>query len=115
MNGLGVDIVRISRFENMISESKKYKKILSVRETEIFENLTKPDRRMEFLAGRFAAKEAVFKSLSKSGESFTFPEISVLGDAAGALEVTFARETKLRVLVSISHSEENAVAVAVLN
>jgi len=115
MNNLGVDIVRISRFENMISESKKYQKILSARETEIFENLTKPDRRMEFLAGRFAAKEAIFKALSKSGESFTFPEISVLGDATGALEVTFARETQLRVLVSISHSEENAVAVAVLN
>ncbi len=115
MNGLGVDIVRISRFGNLILESKKYRKILSDPETEIFERLTKPERRMEFLAGRFAAKEAIFKALSKTGENFTFPEISVLGDATGALEVTFARETKLRVLVSISHSEENAVAVAVLN
>ena len=71
------------------------------------------------LAGRFAAKEAVMKALGVGG--MRFRDIEVRRSPSGKPEVALtgrmqARAERLgirRIIVSISHSRDNAVAVAV--
>ncbi|RMZ81472.1 hypothetical protein DV738_g2274, partial [Chaetothyriales sp. CBS 135597] len=74
-------------------------------------------------AGRWSAKEAVFKSLGVSGQGAGAPlaDIEIINDTTGAPQVTLHGEAlkaaKLvgvkHVNVSISHSENQAIAVAV--
>lgn len=111
---VGIDIVKIDRFSRIILEEKKYRKILSEQEIQLFTSFSTDSRKMEFIAGRFAAKEAIFKALSKLNVAFTFPQVSILGDEKGSLTVSFASPIAFQVLVSISHSEDNAVGMALV-
>ncbi|HNZ50447.1 MAG TPA: 4'-phosphopantetheinyl transferase superfamily protein [Bacilli bacterium] len=114
MMNIGVDIVEIKRFSDIILNKNKYQKILSVQEIAIFEALASTRRQKEFIAGRFAAKEAIFKALNKFGITVTFPNVSIINGEAGGLSVLFSEPLPYQVLVSISHSEENAVAMALV-
>ena len=58
---LGCDIVKVSRFKNNLS--KLANKILS--ESEIIE-FNKTTNKIQYIAGRWAAKEAIFKAAPKS-------------------------------------------------
>jgi holo-[acyl-carrier protein] synthase len=73
------------------------------------------------LAGRFAAKEAVMKALGAGLADLGFRDIEILNGAAGE---PFLRPTKKtldrmrqvglgRIVLSISHSRDYAVAVAI--
>ena len=70
------------------------------------------------LAGRFAAKEAVMKALGVGGMAFR--DIEIVRSVSGKPEVRLAGRMQRRaerlgisaVTVTISHSRENAVAVA---
>ncbi|MDD2333999.1 MAG: 4'-phosphopantetheinyl transferase superfamily protein, partial [Mesotoga sp.] len=53
----GIDIINISRMTETVA-----KRILGKEEREIFDGLGNERRRMEFAAGRFAAKEAFVKA-----------------------------------------------------
>lgn len=74
------------------------------------------------LAGRFAAKEALFKAAGTGMRGFTWQQIEVLADDLGAPRVVctgrFAavlRERGVdRIHLSISHAKEYAAAQAVL-
>lgn len=111
---IGVDIVRINRFSQIIADKKKYGKILSNEEIVIFESFSSESRKMEFIAGRFAAKEAIYKALTNMKVKFTFPQVSVLPNEENALIVVFENKINFKVLVSISHSEDNAVGMALV-
>ncbi|MGD9639599.1 MAG: holo-ACP synthase [Alphaproteobacteria bacterium] len=114
MINIGVDIVRIERFKQIILDQKKYGKILSEQEITMFESFSSVSRKMEFIAGRFAAKEAIFKALSKLDVKFTFPNVSIVNDINGSLNVIFSKSLPYQVSVSISHSEDNAVGMALV-
>ena len=62
ITGLGTDIVEIARVEKAVSDSFM-KKVLSIEEYERALTMSE-GRRIQFLAGRFAAKEAIIKCLS---------------------------------------------------
>ncbi|MDE3077539.1 MAG: holo-ACP synthase, partial [Chloroflexota bacterium] len=78
-------------------------------------------RRGPQLAGRFAAKEAVSKALGTGIRRLHWRNIEVLPNRAGAPKVTLHGPARARledagfsgVEVSISHSRDNAVAMAV--
>ncbi|HOO74216.1 MAG TPA: 4'-phosphopantetheinyl transferase superfamily protein, partial [Tepiditoga sp.] len=55
--GIGCDIVKIDRINEEIS-----KKILSSEELKIYLKIDSEKRKKEYLAGRFAAKEAIIKA-----------------------------------------------------
>ena len=60
MNGIGIDIVSVSRLSDKVAD-----KILSKKEMSEFNSYLKTDREraMEFLGGRLAAKEAYLKAM----------------------------------------------------
>lgn len=113
IKGIGIDIVELNRVRTIqIRQPKFSKRILTENELKIFEALSK-SRQTEFLAGRFAAKEAYAKAKGTGlGEHLSFLDIEILPDYLGKPEI----KTKEKEIVhlSISHSREYAVAQVII-
>lgn len=122
IKGLGNDIVQISRVRE-IYEKRGYhfiKNILTPKEIELLNDKT---GKAEFIAGRWAAKEAFSKALGTGMcEQCAFVEIELLPDSKGAPHVTLHAETAVtaaakgivNIHVSISHEKDYAVATVIL-
>lgn len=84
IKGIGLDIAEIPRIKKAMERSEKFqKRILSERELELFHQLS-DQRKVEFLAGRFAAKEAYSKANGTGiGKGCEFRQIEVLKDELG--------------------------------
>ncbi len=118
IRGTGVDIVEIGRIAKAAKNERFFEKVFSDGEIGLFEAC---QYRMETVAGRFAAKEAILKALGCGLGDMPMKDIQVLrapsgqpyvklsgvaGEKAGSLGVT-------SIHISISHSEHYAVAQAV--
>ncbi|WP_296241145.1 holo-ACP synthase [uncultured Faecalicoccus sp.] len=99
MPQIGCDIVEIARLQEKTALAKR---ILSAPEYQQYQSL-KGKRKTEFLAGRFAAREAIVKALPISLKSSQI-EIDPLKEI---------RYEGYRIQVSISHDGDYAMAVAV--
>ena len=123
----GTDIIEVSRIKDAIDNTKGFKEnIYSAKEIADIDNI-KSYMRYERYAGRFAAKEAVYKAISKfitenkinigftdveienAKELKNRPKINILNEE---LKKMF-EEKNVRIDVSISHVNDNAVANAV--
>lgn len=100
---IGNDIVNISRIEDPLRLARK---ILSKKEMEIFETKT---NKQEFIAGRFAAKEAFMKAIGKGFAGISISEIEVLYDEDGAPYIFYKDKT-----YSCSISHDGGIATAVV-
>ena len=70
-------------------------------------------RKIEFLAGRFAAKEAFSKAYGTGiGNSFSFLDIQVENDEKGKPFFRYPQENGVH--LSITHSAEYAVAQVII-
>lgn len=110
MKNIGVDIVENSRFKTIINDKKKVDRFLSDKELVVFNNLTSDIRKIEYLASRFSAKEAVIKAISYKGLSYSYKDISILNNENGSPYVLFSFPTNFKILISISHAKENSIA-----
>jgi len=110
---IGIDAEEVGRFVALLKEPHALKKIYTPNEL----TYCLPRKNAaQHLAGRFAAKEAVYKALAGSPGARTLShlEIEIVRERSGAPTVLIHRP-KLReqkVLVSISHTKELAVAIA---
>lgn len=95
---IGIDIVKINRFKKNINLWSK--KILTDSEKE---ELTNSKNQLQYIASRWAAKEAIFK-LTNSSEKF-----SILNHVSGAPYVS----NYPNLHVSISHERDYCIAVAI--
>jgi len=111
--GTGVDIIEISRLEYALRRFPRLReRLFSERERADARSRT---HEVSFLAGRFAAKEAVAKAL---GRSCAWREVEILRGALGRPRVVLSGRAArvgegVRVMVSISHCRQYAVASAV--
>jgi holo-[acyl-carrier protein] synthase len=108
---IGCDIVEINRIKNSVNKFGEHflRRILSERELDIF---FKRKNRYEFLAGRFASKEAVSKSLGEGIGKLAFNEIEILPDKNNCPNVYIKGNKSKDIVVSISHCKEYAMAVS---
>jgi holo-[acyl-carrier protein] synthase len=111
--GTGVDITEVSRLKRAI---EKWGNAFLER---IFtkEELNNAKARIsiyQHLAGRFAAKEAVFKALGD--ESLTWKDLEVLNDKDGKPFCNFlnSKGRGVNVVISISHVKNYALANAIV-
>ncbi|MDD3049232.1 MAG: holo-ACP synthase [Bacilli bacterium] len=102
--GIGCDIIQISRLR--MNPDALGKRILTTTEYQIYEAY-QGNRRLEYLAGRFAAKEAIIKALDKKK---VLSEIEILNDDMGKLVCDIKGYA---IHVSIAHEIEYAIAYAV--
>ncbi|MDD5081147.1 MAG: holo-ACP synthase [Candidatus Omnitrophica bacterium] len=109
--GVGVDIVKIEKICNAIG--KWGDAFLSrVFDDEELAKITKNKLYYQRLAGRFAAKEAVIKAISKS-QQFALKDIMILNKPNGAPYCKLTKDIGMEIMLSITHIEDYAVACAV--
>lgn len=102
---IGCDLVYVPRVKERIAEA-----VLTDKER--LDMASCPEmKRLEFLAGRFAAKEAVMKAYGVGMKGMLFTEIEVSYDGSGAPYATYKGQ---RIAISISHDGDYALAVALL-
>ncbi|ANU24308.1 holo-ACP synthase [Planococcus donghaensis] len=113
ITGIGLDIVEISRIRRLDTKSPKFRaRVLTINEQAEYDRLTE-GRKIEFLAGRFAAKEAFSKAKGTGiGSECSFQDIEVRKDAKGKPTIYFCGAEIG--LVSITHSKEFAAAQVLL-
>ncbi|MFP3726994.1 holo-ACP synthase [Priestia filamentosa] len=114
--GIGTDIVELTRIESILERIPRFiEKILTASEKEKALKLN-GKRRVEFVAGRFAAKEAFSKAWGTGiGEQLSFQDIEVTSDDKGKPYIKkHPMWRQKNVHVSISHSELYAVANVVI-
>ncbi len=113
--GTGVDIVEIGRITKAASKERFMERIYCDAEIRIFEACR---LKMETVAGRFAAKEAVLKALGCGLGDIPMRCIEVLRASSGQPYISLSGEARQkaeelgvkRMHVSISHSALYAVA-----
>ena len=112
--GIGTDIVENKRFEKSAFNRAFLKKCYSAEEIDICSK----DCNIQFLAGNFAAKEAMAKALGTGFCGFLPRDITILRDACGKPFVKFSDSIIIvqnkTVHISISHSKDYSVAFALI-
>ncbi|MBE6023610.1 MAG: holo-ACP synthase [Cellulosilyticum sp.] len=117
--GIGTDIIEIHRIENAIGKTKSFfDKVYTDEEKAYY---TKKHKKVETLAGLFAAKEAVSKALGTGFKSFGMRDIEVIPNNLGKPEVYLYGPAKelaekmgiSKVHMSISHCQTYATAFAI--
>lgn len=83
----GIDIIEIDRIAESIKKPDFLKKIFTKKEIELCTRKNKA----EFYAGRFAAKEAIFKALSQriGSENIDWLDVEILAAPNGRPEIVF--------------------------
>lgn len=116
--GIGIDMIEISRIQKGMVKPSFLKKLFTKNEIQYFKTRSYA---VETVAGNFAAKEAVVKSLGVGFSKFLITDLEVLRDEKGKPIVTFTgkaeayiKEMKVsHVHISISHNKEHAAAIAI--
>jgi holo-[acyl-carrier protein] synthase len=113
IQGIGIDIIELDRIQRMIERHPKFiDRILTSNEKKAYEQL-EGKRKIEFAAGRFAAKEAFSKAFGTGiGKTLSFLDIEVATDAHGKPYIH--KPLKDCVHLSISHSNQFAVAQVII-
>nr|WP_234410421.1 holo-ACP synthase [Caldalkalibacillus mannanilyticus] len=116
IKGIGTDLVEIARIDQILKEQPRFvERILTEQEKKYFSGLS-PLRQTEFVAGRFAAKEALSKALQTGiGPHFSWKDVSILPSEGGAPQVIWhGRQERFSTHISITHTAEYALAYVVL-
>ena len=117
--GIGTDIIEINRIEKVIMRTSSFiEKSFTNNEIEYFKL---KGLKGNVIAGNFAAKEAISKALGTGFRGFGLQDIEILRDELGKPVANLSHKIyklldikEFKIHVSISHSNENAIAYAVL-
>lgn len=120
--GIGTDIFALGRLSPAAADGNDpfFRRAYTPAEQE--EAALRSNRR-EYLAGRFAAKEAVYKAVSLCGAEFAPGDIQITEDKDGRPQALLLGKTKARfeeqygpryrIHISVSHEDDCAIAFAV--
>jgi holo-[acyl-carrier protein] synthase len=113
IKGIGLDIVEIERVLQVCERQGEFpERILVETELSIYKLLSM-NRKVEFLAGRFAAKEAYAKANGTGfGKELSFKDIEVSVDIKGKPYISKPVEKSIH--LSITHSRQYAVAQVII-
>ena len=106
---IGVDIVENERIKERLSTPRLLENILTSAELAQYTN-RKGLKRLEYICGRFAAKEAIIKALHPYATPH-YLEIEILDDSNGAPTVKYQN---YNIKLSISHEKHYTVSTAIL-
>ncbi|HLS24130.1 MAG TPA: holo-ACP synthase [Pseudogracilibacillus sp.] len=116
IKGIGIDIIELERIERLITKKPRFlERILTDKEITQYNSLQSERRKLEYLAGRFAAKEAYAKANGTGiGRSLRFTDIEIVTTSSGAPSLNVKRKENKRYHVSISHSKQYAIAKVII-
>lgn len=116
ITGIGIDIVEVERIQNAIEKNPRFlSRNFTEKEIEYF---TLKGNKYTSIAGNFAAKEAISKTLGTGFRTFSLSDIEILRDDLGKPIVNLYNNAKIlslelgikQMMVSISHTHVYAVA-----
>lgn len=124
----GTDIIEVSRIEDAVKNTKGFKE--NIYTNNEIENIDKIRSKMKYqrYAGRFAAKEAIYKAMSKItienkiNMSYLDVEIINQDELCGRPKVCILNENiqklcedkEIEIDVSISHVNDNAISTVIV-
>lgn len=115
IKGIGLDLIELDRIQQSLQKNTRIvERILTKKERKLFNQLKSTRRRVEFLAGRFAAKEAFAKAVGTGIGQLSFQHIEILPNDKGAPHLTAKGYEQNKIFVSITHSRTVAAAQVVL-
>ena len=113
----GTDIIEINRIKKSIEDlgEKFLNRIYTQKEIEYCEN--KKGQKYQHYAARFAAKEAIFKAVSKELKDkyeIGWKDMEILNDKQGRPQVKIKGVQRENIDISISHCKDYAVAMVIM-
>lgn len=118
--GTGIDLIELKRIEAALRRQPRLSfRLLTAAERKVMDTFTW-SRQVEYVAGRFAAKEALAKALGSGvGGRFSWQDVSILPEQNGAPRLIWHTlpkgvEQGIRVHLSLSHSKRYVVAQAIV-
>jgi holo-[acyl-carrier protein] synthase len=112
--GIGIDLVDLNRIKELMDD-RFINRILSSDEKKMFENIAAENTKLSFLGGRFAAKEALFKAISKGHGKTYYTDFSILNHENGSPYVLtdFFKDDEI-IHISITHTDDHAIAYVMI-
>ncbi len=118
--GVGIDVVHVERIRRWKDIGGLYERFFHPDELAIA--IPRGEVGVLSLAARFAAKEAFGKAVGFGLRHFSLAEIAVLNDVngkpvmtlSGNAEKMFKRIGGTRIILSLSHERDNALAVVII-
>jgi len=110
--GTGIDIIEIDRIQRAIERwgDGFLNHVFTPQEIKIAQQFKSP---YPHYAGRFAAKEAIFKAMGIP--HLSWQDVNIINDASGKPLCQYNnKDFKHRLLISISHGRDYAVASAIV-
>lgn len=107
--GIGVDLVKVNRFD--IDDTRFINKILSENELDLMKSRKSEKRKLEFIAGRFACKEAFLKALGQGIGQVPLKEVEILADEHNKPYINYK---DYNVQVSITHTDTDACGFVII-
>ncbi len=120
ISGIGIDVVQVSRLRHWLDDPGLLERYFHPQEIQAA--LDRGNSAVLSLAARFAAKEAFGKALGTGLRDISLKEIRISNNELGKPDVTltgsalaaFRRSGGKRVLCSLTHEIDNAIAVVVI-
>lgn len=106
---IGIDIVENNR---MADKNESFvKRILSNKELSKYNSISNDDKKVEYLASRFASKEALFKVFKEGNKTINYSDISILNENNGSpfIEINDVKQENLE--ISISHEKNYSISI----
>ncbi|WP_373896204.1 holo-ACP synthase [Virgibacillus sp. CBA3643] len=115
IKGIGIDLIELDRIENSMEKNNRFvDRILTQSEKNVFTQFQNGRRKTEFLAGRYAAKEAFAKANGTGIGKLGFQHIEVTVDKNGAPSLQVKGFEDKNIFISITHSRDYAAAQVVI-
>ena len=111
--GYGIDIEELASIERVVARHADFaKRVLTAKEMERFNSL-KDRRQIEYLAGRWSAKEAFSKAMGTGIGKLGFQDLEVLNNERGAPYFSQSPFSG-KIWLSISHTDQFVTASVIL-
>ena len=111
--GHGIDIEELASIQNAVEKRKGFaQRVLTDKEMERFSSL-KGRRQVEYLAGRWSAKEAFSKAMGTGIGKLSFQDLEILNNERGTPYFSKSPFSG-KVWLSISHTDQFVTASVIL-
>ena len=111
--GIGTDIVSLDRIKDSKRREAFAAKVLSPQELVLYHGFAQEVRQIEFLAGRWAVKEAIYKAIPDLCHGKAYSSFTILNHATGKPFLAVPT-LEVNLQLSISHERKYAVAFVVV-
>ncbi|KAA9300590.1 MULTISPECIES: holo-ACP synthase [Aerococcus] len=114
--GIGTDLVEIKRIDQAREKQgdRFVHRVLTAEELACYQGFSSPKRQAEFLAGRWAAKEACAKAWGSGiSKQLSFQDMCILSNKSGQPQL-FCLKIPYAIHLSISHTDRYASAYVII-